>query len=277
MTTWAIGDLHGCHAELLRLLERIAFDPARDRLWFVGDLVNRGPDSLACLRTVRSLGDRAVCVLGNHDLHLLATASGVRRKPGKDTFDEVLDAPDRTELLDWLRRRPLLHHDDSLAFTLVHAGLHPAWDLALARQLAREVEGELRRDDYERLFAYMYGDQPARWAPDLDGEARVRMAINGFTRMRYCHADGTLDLGPTDAPGTQPAGLVPWFDVPVRASRGLRIVFGHWSTLGFARHDGTWCLDAGCLWGGCLTALCLDDPEVVVRVDCPGRMRPGNE
>jgi len=277
MTTWAIGDLHGCHTELMRLLERIAFDPARDRLWFVGDLVNRGPDSLACLREVRALGASAVCVLGNHDLHLLATASGVRRKPRKDSFDEILAAPDRGELLDWLRRRPLLHHDDALAFTLVHAGVHPAWDLDTARELAGEVERELRREDYERMFAYMYGDEPAQWSPALEGAERLRFAINALTRMRYCRPDGALDLGPTDAPGTQPAGLIPWFEVPDRVAPELRIVFGHWSTLGFAQYGNAWCLDSGCLWGGCLSALCLEAPDRVKRVECPGHLRPGND
>lgn len=275
MATWAIGDLHGCYDELQRLLERIDFSPERDRLWFVGDLVNRGPDSLACVRFVRDLGERAVCVPGNHDLHLLAAAAGVRGARTKDTFDDILNAPDRGNLLDWLRFRPLLHHDAGLGFTLVHAGLHHDWDLATAQALATEVEAELRDDDPLRPFAYMYGNEPAQWSPDLAGEERIRCAINVFTRMRYCHADGSLDLGSTGAPGTQPAGLVPWFDLPNRAHTGLRIVFGHWSTLGYCARNGVYALDSGCLWGGRLTALSLDDPRTVVQVDCAGALVPG--
>ncbi|MEX2576939.1 MAG: symmetrical bis(5'-nucleosyl)-tetraphosphatase, partial [Halofilum sp. (in: g-proteobacteria)] len=169
MATWAIGDLHGCYDDLQQLLEAIEFAPERDRLWFVGDLVNRGPDSLACLRYVYGLGDRAVCVPGNHDLHLLATAEGARGAHPRDTFDPILKAPDRADLLDWLRTRPLLHHDAALGFTLVHAGLHPSWDLATAQRLAGEVEAELQRPE-GRVFAYMYGNEPARWSEQLTGE-----------------------------------------------------------------------------------------------------------
>jgi len=275
MTTWAIGDLHGCHADYRRLLEQLAFDPARDRIWFVGDLVNRGPDSLGCLRAARELGERAVCVLGNHDLHLLAHAAGARERRGKDTFDDITAAADRADLLDWLRRRPLLHHDHDLGYTLVHAGLHRDWDLATAQTLAREVETELARGDYTRLFDYMYGDEPARWSPALAGRERIRFAINCFTRMRYCHADGSLDLGPTGPPGSQPAGLWPWFDLPGRAHAELRIVFGHWSTLGYCARNGVHALDSGCLWGGCLTALALETTPRVVQIDCPGALTPG--
>ena len=275
MTTWAIGDLHGCIGDYRRLLERIGFDPARDRVWFVGDLVNRGPASLACLRAVRELGDRAVCVLGNHDLHLLARAAGVRAPRGKDRFDAVLDAADRADLLDWLRRLPLLHHDDGLGYTLVHAGLHRDWDLATARAVAGEVESILRSDDYERLFEYMYGDEPEQWSPELGGWPRIRCAINIFTRMRYCRPDGSLDLGPSGPPGSQPQGLVPWFDLPDRANADLRILFGHWSTLGYHARNGAHCLDSGCLWGGRLTALALEAEPRVVQVECEGVMAPG--
>lgn len=274
MTTWAIGDLHGCHDDLCRLFERIDFDPARDRVWFVGDLVNRGPDSLACLRSVRELGDRAVCVLGNHDLHLLARAAGARTPRGKDRFDAILDAPDRAELLDWLRRRPLLHHDGEIGYTLVHAGLHRDWDLAGARGVAAEVETILRADDYERLFDYMYGDEPEQWSPRLTGEARIRCAVNIFTRMRYCRPDGSLDLGPTGPPGTQPEGLLPWFELPGRANAELRILFGHWSTLGYHTAHGAHALDSGCLWGGRLTALALEPEPRAVQIECEGAMAP---
>lgn len=275
MATWAIGDLHGCYDELQRLLERIEFDAERDRLWFVGDLVNRGPDSLACVRFVRDLGERAVCVPGNHDLHLLAAAAGVRGVRTKDTFDDILNAPDRADLLDWLRSRPMLHHDAELGFTLVHAGLHRDWDLTTAQALAAEVEAELRHDDPMRPFATMYGDEPVQWSPELTGEERIRFAINCFTRMRYCRVDGSLDLGPTGAPGTQPAGLEPWFDLSDRAHADLRIVFGHWSTLGYVTRNGVHALDSGCLWGGRLTALSLDDASTVVQVDCAGALAPG--
>jgi len=274
MATWAIGDLHGCFAEYERLLERISFEPDRDRLWFVGDLVNRGPDSLACMRAVRDLGDRAVCVPGNHELHMLAAAAGARGPKSKDTFDDILEAPDRADLLDWVRHLPLLHHDADLGFTLVHAGLHRDWDLASAQKLAREVETELRRDDYELLFDYMYGDEPVQWSPDLAHEERIRFAINCFTRMRYCRADGSLDLGPTGPPGTQPEGLMPWFEVPGRANADLRIVFGHWSALGYRAAHGVHALDSGCLWGNRLTALSLDDPGTVVQIGCEGALPP---
>lgn len=275
MATWAIGDLHGCYGDLERLLTAIGFEPGRDRLWFTGDLVNRGPDSLACLRFVRDLGDRAICVPGNHDLHLLAAATGVRASRPRDTFEAILRAPDREALLDWLRFLPLLHHDPALGFTLVHAGLHPAWDLATARTLAGEVETELRRDDYPRLLESMYGNEPRHWSPALAGAQRTRFAINVFTRMRYCHADGALDLTPTGPPGTQPAGRMPWFEVPGRAHAGPRIVFGHWSTLGYHAGEGVHALDSGCLWGGRLTALSLDDPRTVVQVECAGELEPG--
>lgn len=276
MTAWAVGDLHGCLHEFERLLARIGFDLARDRLWLVGDLVNRGPDSLGCLRRVRALGDAAITVLGNHDLHLLATAAGVRRKPGKDTFDAVLAAPDRDDLLDWLRRRPLLHHDPALGFTMVHSGLHRDWDIATARALAAEVEAELARPDCGGLFDYMYGDQPDQWSPALAGADRIRCIINVLTRMRFCRGDGSIDLDPTGPPGSQPAGLVPWYEVHGRASAGERIVFGHWSQLGYHHHDGVHALDSGCLWGGRLSALNLDDPTELVQIDCPGEVRPGD-
>ena len=275
MTTWAIGDLHGCHDDYRRLLDRIAFDPARDRIWFVGDLVNRGPDSLACLRAARELDDRAVCVLGNHDLHLLARASGVRRHRSRDTFDDILDAADREDLLEWLRRRPLLHHDEALGYTLVHAGLHRDWDLTTAQAEARAVEAELRRDDHAAPFRYMYGDEPAQWSPELAGEDRIRFAINCFTRMRYCHADGSLDLSAVGPPGSQPEGLLPWFDLPGRAHADLRIVFGHWSTLGYMARAGVYALDSGCLWGGRLTALALEASPRCVQIDCAGALVPG--
>lgn len=268
MTTWAIGDVHACLDDLRELLARIEFEPDRDRLLFVGDLVNRGPRSADTLRFVRDLGDRAISVLGNHDLHLLATAADVRAPRRKDSFADVLAAPDRAELLAWLRRRPLLHHDAESRFTIVHAGLHPAWDLATARQLAGEIEGILRGPDFAGLLASMYGDHPAAWSPGLSGHERHRLAINSFTRMRYCRPDGSLDFRDSGPPGSQSAGLLPWFEIPGRANADLHIVFGHWSALGCFRGCGVHGLDSGCFWGNALTALCLDDPETVVQIRC---------
>jgi bis(5'-nucleosyl)-tetraphosphatase (symmetrical) len=264
MATYAIGDVQGCYRELDHLLENIAFDQNSDRLWFVGDLVNRGPDSLEVLRLVRSFGDRAVCALGNHDLHLLACAHGHRRKPRpRDTFDEVLKAADREELLAWLRGRSFLHHDAELGFTLVHAGLPPEWDLQEASRAAHELESWLRADDYVELLDAMYGDEPDRWVEATDRAARCRFAVNAFTRMRYCYADGRIDVAEKDGGTARNPTLIPWFDHPARASRSLRILFGHWSTLRMERAEAVrkqiYPLDTGCVWGGALTALRLDD------------------
>jgi bis(5'-nucleosyl)-tetraphosphatase (symmetrical) len=259
MAIYAIGDVQGCFSELRRLLEKIAFDPARDQLWFVGDLVNRGPHSLETLRFIRELGDGAVSVLGNHDLHLLAVAAGISRTKRRDTFGAILDAPDREELLHWLRHRTLLHTDGR--FYLIHAGLPPQWDMAQACSHAREVEEALQSDEFETFFEHMYGDQPDRWSEDLRGWPRLRFITNCFTRMRYCDLDGRLDLKESCAPGKQAERLLPWFRVPERRSSGAKILFGHWSTLGLHRENGCYGLDTGCLWGGELTALRLDEPD----------------
>ncbi len=275
MPTYAIGDLQGCFSSLQELLARLDFDPDRDRLWLVGDLVSRGPDSLATLRFVRALGDAAVCVLGNHDLHLLAIHAGVRdtRDPG---LEAVLTAPDREALMDWLRSRPLLHHDPDLGATLVHAGIHPAWDLAAARERAAELQAVLAGDRWRDFLEHMYGNQPDRWHPELTGWDRLRFICNSFTRMRYLHRDGRLNLIDNGAPGTQPPGDVPWFDFPGRQTAGERIVFGHWSTLGFVQRPDLLALDTGCVWGGRLTAARLERTDAaVVAVDCPAYRRPG--
>ena len=260
MAVYAIGDIQGCYDELRRLLEQIDFEPMEDRLWFVGDLVNRGPDSLAVLRFVRGLGDRAVCVLGNHDLHLLALAAGNPKHAKAHTLGDVLSAPDRDELLDWLRHRPLLHHDEALDFTMVHAGLPPQWDIATARGCAAEVEQVLRGPDHGGYFLQMYGNKPARWDPALIGMDRWRFTTNCLTRLRYCDRDGRLCLKEKGPPGSQARGRVPWFQHPARRSAGRRVVFGHWSTLGYSASDNTWGIDTGCLWGGGLTLLRLDGP-----------------
>jgi bis(5'-nucleosyl)-tetraphosphatase (symmetrical) len=257
MALYAIGDVQGCFAELRSLLEKIRFDPAADRLWFAGDLVNRGPQSLETLRFIRSLGDAAVAVLGNHDLHLLAVAQGVSKTKHRDTFGDVLGAPDRDELLDWLRRRPLLHHGGG--FYLIHAGLPPQWSVDQAAAHAAEAEAVLQGDDCAEFFRHMYGDQPDLWSESLEGFARLRFTINCLTRLRYCHADGRVEFKQKGPPGSQPPGLVPWFAAPGRRSTGAHILFGHWSTLGFYAGHGVCCLDTGCLWGGELTALRLDE------------------
>lgn len=273
MAVYAIGDIQGCYDELLGLLELIGFDASRDQLWFAGDLVNRGPRSLETLRLVHAL--QAVTVLGNHDLHLLASACIARQRKRKDTLQAILEAPDAELLMDWLRRQPLLHHDAMLGYTLVHAGLPPQWDLPTAQACAREVEAVLRGDNYAAFFAEMYGNEPGTWSPALQGIERLRFITNCFTRLRYCDSNGRLALEEKGPPGSQPAHLRPWFEWPQRNSRDLRILFGHWSTLGAHDAPGIQALDTGCLWGGKLTACRLDTPVPQrFAFDCPGARAP---
>ncbi|HYA38985.1 MAG TPA: symmetrical bis(5'-nucleosyl)-tetraphosphatase [Candidatus Methylomirabilis sp.] len=270
MPVYAIGDVQGCHQSLRALLGEIRFDRARDRLWFTGDLVNRGPESLAVLRFVRDLGERAISVLGNHDLHLLAVATGAAKLKKHDTLEEILRATDCDELLRWLRSCPLIYHDGDIGYTLIHAGLLPSWDLADARRLAREAETELRSESHPKFFKHMYGDLPNRWNESLHGYDRLRVIVNAFTRLRYCDLDGGIDLRPKGPPGTQPTDLLPWFRVRTRRSSNLQVIFGHWSTLGPWRGDGVICLDSGCLWGRSLTAARIDvQPIQFFSVDCP--------
>lgn len=269
MAVYAIGDVQGCYAALMKLLTQIGFDPDRDRLWFTGDLVNRGPQSLEVLRFVKGLGERAECVLGNHDLHLLAVAAGAARLKKRDTLDDVLQATDRNELLHWLRRRPLLHHDDGLGYTLIHAGLLPSWNLADARRLAHEAETVLRGDKVDEFFQHMYGDLPDHWSENLRGVGRLRVIINALTRLRYCDLEGNMDLRPKGPPGSQPPDLIPWFQVPGRRSQEFKIIFGHWSALGLWDGNGVIGLDSGCLWGRSLSAARLDTaPLEFFRIDC---------
>lgn len=276
MAVYAIGDLQGCYDELQHLLERIEFDPGHDRLWFVGDLVNRGPQSLECLRFVHALGGAAVTVLGNHDLSLLASAAGLRRSGARDTLEDVLEAPDRDELLDWLRHRPLLYADPRLGYALVHAGLAPQWTLEQAMSLAEEVHAVLRGGDYRAFFAAMYGDRPDRWDEALTGMERLRFIVNALTRIRYCTPDGRLELHNKESPRAHEATLIPWFEFENRQSRGARIVFGHWSTLSVGERHNTWSVDSGCVWGGRLTALRLDRPRpVYTDVPCDEKQTPG--
>jgi bis(5'-nucleosyl)-tetraphosphatase (symmetrical) len=265
MTTYAIGDVQGCYDPLRALLDAIRFDPAADTLWFVGDLVNRGPQSLETLRFVRSLGNRAVTVLGNHDLHLLVVAAGVRKPHRGDTIDQILDAPDRDELLDWLRTRRMMHVEGGWA--MVHAGLLPQWTIPEALALAREVETALRGADYPGLLENMYGNAPDAWDDALTGYDRLRVIINAMTRLRLCDTAGRMDFGHKGSLEDAPAGLVPWFDVPGRGSAGTPIVCGHWAALGVTLMPDVLGIDSGCVWGRALSALRLEDRRVF-QCDC---------
>jgi bis(5'-nucleosyl)-tetraphosphatase (symmetrical) len=271
LALYVIGDIQGCDAELGALLQALKFSLDRDRLWFVGDLVNRGPESLQALRRVRALGDAATVVLGNHDLHLLAVALGQARLRSDDTLDAILQAPDRDALVEWLLGRPLLHEDPELNLCLVHAGLAPQWDIPTAHSCAREFERALRRNP-ERLFAQMYGDEPDRWDHRLAGTERLRFIVNCLTRLRYVDAEGRLALRAKGSPKkTQTKSLIPWFEAADAHWHGPRVVFGHWSTLGYFSNANVVSLDTGCVWGGSLTALRLDAPGAEpVHVACKG-------
>jgi len=268
MALYAIGDVQGCAAALDALLAQIRFAPARDRLWLVGDLVNRGPDSLGVLRRVIALGDAVTCVLGNHDLHLLAVVAGGRKLAPSDTFGAVLEAPDAAALVDWLRHRPLLHHEPETRRVLVHAGIPPPWTVADALEQAAEVERLLRGPSWQDALRSMYGNEPATWSAALGRDDKRRYTINALTRMRYCDAAGKLDLEHSGPPGTQPAELLPWFDVPQRRARDAHIVFGHWAALGLLRREDVTALDTGCVWGNSLTAVRLDGSMSPARVSC---------
>jgi len=258
MTTWAIGDIQGCHDELRALVAELGFRADRDQLWFTGDLVNRGPKSLETLRYVRSLGDNAVTVLGNHDLHLLAVAYATKRKiKSADTIEDVLGARDRDALLEWLLSRPLTHYDPARQTLLVHAGLVPQWTADTAVSLAREVEGALQKDP-RGVFDEMYGDQPDKWSDSLRGMDRLRFAINALTRLRICTRDGRVDLKMKGGTKDIRAPFKPWFEWDNRESRDARVIFGHWSALGLVRTLGVVGLDTGCVWGGSLTAIDID-------------------
>ena len=272
MAVYAIGDLQGCLESLQGLLDHLRFDKAQDQIWLTGDLVNRGPSSLATLRYVRDLGDCVSTVLGNHDLHLLAVAAGRGRGlRNGDTLIDILEAPDCDELLAWLRRQPLLHEDADLGWSMLHAGLPPQWDMQTARRAAREVEAALATDP-DALFAAMYADQPDRWSETLIGSDRLRFSINCYTRLRYCTIDGQLLLKLKGPPATAPANALPWFAVPHRPTANQRIVFGHWSALGYNDTHNAYGLDTGCVWGGALTALRLDNaaPGTPIHFKCPG-------
>jgi len=260
MAIYAVGDIQGCFREFETLLTQIKFDENQDKLWLVGDLVNRGPESLAVLRRVRALGNAAITVLGNHDLHLLAVAAGVAELHHSDTLDEILNAPDRDELLDWLRRQRMIHVEDN--HVLLHAGLMPAWHVQQAQSLANEVEQVLRGDEYVNFLEKMYGNTPHHWDDGHRGYSRLRVITNALTRMRICTAQGELQFKFKGELADIPQGYMPWFDVPQRASASATVVFGHWSALGLLVRPNVIALDTGCLWGGSLTAIRLQDRQL---------------
>ncbi|MGH7251327.1 MAG: symmetrical bis(5'-nucleosyl)-tetraphosphatase [Nitrospiraceae bacterium] len=281
MAIYAIGDIQGCFAALQKLLDQIRFDPSRDRLWFVGDLVNRGPDSVSVLRYVKKqgrasllrflkrLGRAAVTVLGNHDLHLLAVANGCRPARPKDTFHDVLDAPDRDELLAWLRNQPLLYRENN--FLLVHAGLLPQWTVCEAETFARDAEKALRSTKYRAFLRSLYQDEPGRWSEKLTGMDRLSVVTKVLTRIRVCTETGKVDWTFTGTPDQAPDGYLPWFQVPSRRSAETTIICGHWAAMGLRVHDNLLALDGGCVWGRQLVAVRLEDRQVF-HVSCDGRL-----
>lgn len=265
---FAFGDLQGCHAAFKRLLGAL---PLADHppLWFAGDLVNRGPDSLATLRDVAALGTRATAVLGNHDLHLLAVAAGIRKLKGSDTLADILAAPDAQELLDWLRHRPFAHHENGML--MVHAGVLPQWDATLALELADELQRALRGPNWQETLSDLYGNEPRRWSPDLKRKERMRVAFNAFTRVRFCTPEGEMEFAANGGPASAPPGYQPWFDVPDRRTADTTLVFGHWAALGLMLRDNLVALDSGCVWGNRLSAVRLTaEPaeRTVTQVEC---------
>jgi len=268
MAIYAIGDVQGCFVALKKLVDQIRFDPVQDRLWFVGDLVNRGPDSLAVLRYIKGLGKAAVTVLGNHDLHLLAVAAGCAPGRTKDTFQDVLAASDRDELLRWLRHQLLAYHENG--FLLVHAGLLPQWTVHQTVELAREVEEVLRSDDYQEFLRVHYKNDYSQWSDDLSGMTRLSVITNTLTKLRVCSAQGEMALSYTGPLEAVPNGLFPWFQVPKRKSSGAMILCGHWAALGLHLQDNVMALDAGCVYGRQLVAVRLEDRQIF-RVSCGDR------
>ena len=266
MSTYVIGDVQGCYDQLRRLLDRIAFDPVRDALWFVGDLVNRGPQSRQVVRFVKSLGETSVTVLGNHDLALLVVAEEIAKPHATDTFQDILTAPDRDELLHWLRHQKLIHAAGK--DVMVHAGLLPQWSVRQAAGLGQEVEDALRGDSYREFLNHLYGDEPVRWRDELAGFDRMRVITNAMTRLRLSRADGTMEFRHKTGLDRVPAGYMAWYDVPGRASAGATVIFGHWASLGLLVRSDIVALDTGCVWGRALSALRLEDRQIV-QCDCP--------
>ena len=271
---YLVGDLQGCCKPLERLLQTIDFSPSRDQLYVLGDLVNRGPDSLGVLQRLRSLEGAATCLLGNHDLHLLAVAHGVRKPHRSDTLDPILNAADREDWLDWLRQQNLAVH--AHGWLMVHAGVVPQWDAAQTVALAGEVEAMLRSPDVGAFLTTMYGNEPARWDERLQGVDRWRCVVNSLTRLRFCAADGTMEFATKEGAGGAPEGYMPWFEVPGRRTQGTPVAFGHWSTLGLINRDDLLALDTGCIWGGHLTAVRVHGAtREVIQIPCPQAQKPG--
>jgi len=265
MATYAIGDVQGCYDQLRRLLDQIVFEPGRDHLWFVGDLVNRGLQSLEILRFVKGLERGAVTTLGNHDLHLLVVAEGFRKPHRSDTLDAVLSAPDRDELLAWLRQQRMIYAE--AGYVMVHAGLLPQWTVAQAIDLAREVESALSGENWREFLRHMYGNEPSQWRDDLAGYDRLRVVVNAMTRMRLCTADGVMEFSHKTGPRDLPAGFMPWYEVPNRASRVTPIISGHWAALGLMMRPDVLAIDTGCVWGRSLSAVRLED-RTLYQCDC---------
>lgn len=261
MATYVIGDIQGCFDELQALLSLINYNHECDTLWFCGDLVNRGPKSLEVLQFIRALGDKAITVLGNHDLHLLALYYQKKYPSENDSLYRIFQDNDRKSLMKWLRKRPLAHYDKTHNCLLIHAGIAPQWSLTTALNCAAEVESVLNNKGFRKLFDNMYGNAPDIWSADLTGWERLRFIVNTFTRLRYCDADGRYHMKYKGKPGSQPKALTPWFEHPDRQNRNVTTLFGHWSTLGLNQSHNTIALDSGCLWGGALTAYRLDDRQ----------------
>jgi bis(5'-nucleosyl)-tetraphosphatase (symmetrical) len=280
MALYMIGDVQGCDAALQRLLDTIDFSPSRDTLYLLGDLVNRGPDSAGVLRRLMGYGDAAHCLLGNHDLNLLAVAQGNRKPHRKDTLDGVLQASDRVAMLQWLRHQKmaiLLQRGDK-PLLMVHAGVLPTWTVGQTMELAREVETKLQSDQATMFLEAMYGNTPTQWSDSLAGTDRLRVIVNALTRLRFCTAHGEMEFESTEGAGGAPAGYMPWFDVPGRQTRDASIAFGHWSTLGWLGRIDLLSLDTGCVWGGCLSALQFnlqDDSQQLIQVNCQAAQQPG--
>ncbi|WP_321871276.1 symmetrical bis(5'-nucleosyl)-tetraphosphatase [Burkholderia ubonensis] len=271
----AIGDIQGCHSAFLSLTEKLAAQPDTP-LWIAGDVVNRGPASLAALRELVDLGPRATVVLGNHDLHLLAVAAGIRTERPGDTIGEILDAPDADTLLEWVRHRPFAHFEHGML--LVHAGVLPQWDVTLALELADELQRALRAPDWRDTLSHLYGNEPNQWHPNLKKRDRMRVAFNAFTRIRFCTPDGAMEFRTSGGPASAPSGYLPWFDVPGRRTEDVTVVFGHWAALGLMLRDNVIALDSGCVWGNQLSAVRLTaDPagRTVTQVQCEACRTPG--
>ena len=275
MAVYLVGDIQGCDAALERLLQKVDFSPSRDTLYVLGDLVNRGPDSAGVLRRLMGLGDAAHCVLGNHDLHALAVAAGVRRSSRMDTLEDLLQAPDRDALLDWLRHQHMALQ--ARGFLMVHAGVLPQWSAAKTLALAAEVEAALRGPSWRDFLQSMYGNEPAAWDERLTGIERLRVIVNALTRLRFCTAEGVMEFDTKDSARAAPAGCMPWFNVPGRQTAKDVLAFGHWSTLGWLDRRDVWALDSGCVWGGCLSALAVDAAQqqhTLVQVRCTQAQSP---